>query len=615
MAPLAVADQGGGIAAKVCWGSLSQRADLDANSPVLIPSPRPRLPTRTVNSTRPRLSLITDFTTGIPLKMRFQSPQLGALGVTFTAMRLMQFASLIAIIGLVANFIDEITGSHLAVPKVLVGTITVASIAVLYVMVSYILYYDSLLPLLIAVASDFAMLIAFIVVAATSGKNLNLLECSALAPPPDPSGQSQTVTFTSLSVPPASSENGNHYGNNGNGNNGLYSYAHRRAAVLKPTVDYVSFVAQDQPHCYEIKAIWGLSIALCVLFGFSSIVCAGLWRRIKGPAAAAKDIEDGVRSLVSGPFAALGTRILSPTRLSPRFPPLPPPTTAPDSCISPAAPISAQTIPRRPVPAPAPPIPSVVVHSSRMSGPTTLVVGRSLTHTQDNRQSPRQPLFPAAAAAASAGTATMPPMPFSTPEPELRSVPHSATPTIVPPAAVTPAMPTTVTSATSSSADSSPTEILVPIVHRPPPPPVLTTTANTTAIRMPPMPPTPDSDDDGFTPVTPGPSPGPRSPRVRAFDALGLPVAAVVGRALARVRSRKATVVDPSLSSPDGEFEEVTPLTPAAGRAALDGELEAAGNGGGGGKRKTMRRTFFGIIEGWWDLGLLETGRSLRRRG
>ncbi|RYP03966.1 hypothetical protein DL765_010357 [Monosporascus sp. GIB2] len=223
--------------------------------------------------------------------MRFQSPQLGALGVTFTAMRLMQFASLIAVVGLVANFIEEITGSQLAVPKVLVGTITVASVALLYVMVSYILYYDSLLPLLIAVASDFAMLIAFIVVAATSGKNLNLLECSALAPPPDRSGQSQTVTFTSVSVPPASSENGNYYGNNGNGNSGLYSYANRRAAVLKPTVDYFSFVAQDQPHCYEIKAVWGLSIALCVLFGFSSIVCAGLWRRVKGPAAAPKDIE------------------------------------------------------------------------------------------------------------------------------------------------------------------------------------------------------------------------------------------------------------------------------------------------------------------------------------
>ena len=61
----------------------------------------------------------------------------------------------------------------------------------------------------------------------------------------------------------------------------------------KPTIDYLSFVAKDQPHCYEIKTVWGLGIALCVLFAFSSIVCAGLWRRVKGPgsSAADKDLE------------------------------------------------------------------------------------------------------------------------------------------------------------------------------------------------------------------------------------------------------------------------------------------------------------------------------------
>ncbi len=61
--------------------------------------------------------------------MRFQAPQLGALGVTFTALRLMEFVSLVTVIGLVANFIDEITGSRLGVPDVLVGTITVVRIS------------------------------------------------------------------------------------------------------------------------------------------------------------------------------------------------------------------------------------------------------------------------------------------------------------------------------------------------------------------------------------------------------------------------------------------------------------------------------------------------------
>lgn len=60
--------------------------------------------------------------------MRFQSPQLGALGVTFTALRLMQFVSLVTVIGLVANFIDEITSAQLGVPDVMVGTVTVVCI-------------------------------------------------------------------------------------------------------------------------------------------------------------------------------------------------------------------------------------------------------------------------------------------------------------------------------------------------------------------------------------------------------------------------------------------------------------------------------------------------------
>ncbi|KAK7756883.1 hypothetical protein SLS62_000899 [Diatrype stigma] len=226
--------------------------------------------------------------------MRFQAPQLGALGVTFTALRLMQFVSLVTVVGLVANFIDEITSAQLGVPDVMVGTIAVASIAVLYVMVSYILYYDSLLPLLIAVGSDFAMLIAFIVVAATSGKSLNLLECSAL-PVPANKSSAEEVTFT-VSVPPSGTTTSSSSSGDNTSSYTSYSYRFARAVAAahkKPTVDYLSFVAKDQPHCYEIKAMWGLAIALCVLFAFSSIVCAGLWRRVKGPSAgaASKDIE------------------------------------------------------------------------------------------------------------------------------------------------------------------------------------------------------------------------------------------------------------------------------------------------------------------------------------
>jgi hypothetical protein len=212
--------------------------------------------------------------------MRFQAPQLGALGVTFTGLRLMQCASLIAIIGMLAKFIDEIVTSQRAVPDVMVGTLSVASVAVLYSMISYILYYDGLLPLLIAVGTDFAMLIAFIVAAATTGKPLTPLNCKVL--PRWVGEKSASATKFTYSVPKV-----NFLAARDDGSSSIYG-----ADDARPKANFLAFVAQDQPHCMQIKAVWGLCIALCVLFAFSAIVCGGLWRRVKGSQAPPpKDIE------------------------------------------------------------------------------------------------------------------------------------------------------------------------------------------------------------------------------------------------------------------------------------------------------------------------------------
>ncbi|KAI0127080.1 hypothetical protein BJ170DRAFT_428738 [Xylariales sp. AK1849] len=201
------------------------------------------------------------------LEMRFQAPQLGALGVTFTALRAMQFVSLIAIIGLTANFINEIVTAQRDAPDVLIGTLTVASTASLYIAITYILYYDGLLPLLIAGIFDSLLLIATIVVAVTVGRPLSMLSCEAL-----PAAGNSTIASGSTFVASTAA--------------GGITYR----TILAKAVNYFTFVAVDQPHCYEIKAIWGLSIALCVLFAFSALICVGLWRRVKA-AAAPKDIE------------------------------------------------------------------------------------------------------------------------------------------------------------------------------------------------------------------------------------------------------------------------------------------------------------------------------------
>lgn len=56
-------------------------------------------------------------------------------------------------------------------------------------------------------------------------------------------------------------------------------------------VNYWVWAGASKTTCYEMKSIWGLSIALCVLFAVSAVVGACLWRRIQ-VFAAPKDIEN-----------------------------------------------------------------------------------------------------------------------------------------------------------------------------------------------------------------------------------------------------------------------------------------------------------------------------------
>jgi hypothetical protein len=56
-------------------------------------------------------------------------------------------------------------------------------------------------------------------------------------------------------------------------------------------VNYWVWAGASKTTCYEMKAIWGLSIALCILFAFSGVISACLWRR-QMVFAPAKDVED-----------------------------------------------------------------------------------------------------------------------------------------------------------------------------------------------------------------------------------------------------------------------------------------------------------------------------------
>lgn len=176
-------------------------------------------------------------------------PKYGALGATFTIVRGLQAVSLISIIGMTANFISEMVTNNTSPPNVLVGTLSVTCIAVLYCAITFILYLDSILPFLINAGMDGLLLIAVIVVAVTVGKPLSFLNCPTIG-----STGGSAYDFTS-------------------------SLGHNIAQSA--TVDYDVWIGATKTTCYEMKAIWGLSIALCILFAFSVICSICLWRRLR----------------------------------------------------------------------------------------------------------------------------------------------------------------------------------------------------------------------------------------------------------------------------------------------------------------------------------------------
>jgi predicted transcriptional regulator len=53
--------------------------------------------------------------------------QYGALGATFQVVRAFQIMSMIAIIGMTANFISNIVSNNLTAPSELIGTLSVVS--------------------------------------------------------------------------------------------------------------------------------------------------------------------------------------------------------------------------------------------------------------------------------------------------------------------------------------------------------------------------------------------------------------------------------------------------------------------------------------------------------
>ncbi|EON95974.1 hypothetical protein UCRPA7_8493 [Phaeoacremonium minimum UCRPA7] len=184
----------------------------------------------------------------------------GYYGYAFVGARPLQFVSLVAVLGLVANFISLIARVKQKAPQELVATLVITCISVLWTLLSFTAYHDTHIPYIVTAVVDLLFLIPFIVIAVVLGQPLSYTTCSEL-----PKHAKQN---SYLAVPLTTKNNG--------------------------AVSYVFFVGGEQTTCYEIMAVWGLMIALCVLFAISAIAAGFLFlgkRRATAAAAAEADFE------------------------------------------------------------------------------------------------------------------------------------------------------------------------------------------------------------------------------------------------------------------------------------------------------------------------------------
>ena len=173
----------------------------------------------------------------------------GALASTYKITRALQMASLVAIIGMTANFVSEMISANTTPPQILIGTLSIVSaapllqkrmvnrhqvcIAVMYCAITVILFFDSILPYLINTVVDGMFLIALTVVSVIVGKPVSYLNCQVLDDLSNTS--SSAIDFTSA-----------------------------LGSSLKDggKIDYSKWISTSKSTCLEIKSIWGLSIAL-----------------------------------------------------------------------------------------------------------------------------------------------------------------------------------------------------------------------------------------------------------------------------------------------------------------------------------------------------------------
>lgn len=176
----------------------------------------------------------------------------------FLLVRLLQAICMFIVIGITSNFVQMIVTTGVNPPQEFVGTLSVTCIATLYIMVSVGYYWSwANLGLLVMTGLDGLLLIAFIVCAVTLGKPLSFLNCYVIDATPKNADAASAYAFVT-----ATAQNLNQSGAGGLGH----------------------WAGVTRTNCFQAKTVWGMAIALCVLFTTSCALLPTLWYKSKKPA-------------------------------------------------------------------------------------------------------------------------------------------------------------------------------------------------------------------------------------------------------------------------------------------------------------------------------------------
>lgn len=188
-------------------------------------------------------------------------PSYGAMPLSkmFLMVRVLQAICMIIVIGITSNFVQMIVTTGVEPPKEFVGTLSVTCIATLYIMVSVGYYWSyANLGLLVMTGVDSLLLIAFIVCAVTLGKPMSFLNCYVI-------GKSSKEVDAAYA----------------------YAFVTATAQNLNTSgagLDLRHWAGVTRTNCFQAKTVWGMAIALCILFTVSCALLPTLWYKNKKPA-------------------------------------------------------------------------------------------------------------------------------------------------------------------------------------------------------------------------------------------------------------------------------------------------------------------------------------------